>query len=124
MASNDVLAKLASLRHQFQQRLPNDIERLAELWDNWIQRGEDADRQALLRQLHTLKGNSGTFGFSALSAQAAQLEAALDARQRNQTAAESVYSDLMVELRAAITQVNAADEAAPDPTAGAPDRPA
>lgn len=114
MASNDVLAKLASLRHQFQQRLPNEIERLAELWDNWIQRGEDADRQALLRQLHTLKGNSGTFGFSALSAQAAQLEAALDARQRNQASAVSGYSDLLVELRAAITQDNAADEAAPD----------
>ncbi|MEP4545303.1 MAG: diguanylate cyclase [Saccharospirillum sp.] len=111
MASNDVLAKLASLRHQFQQRLPNEIERLAELWDNWIQRGEDADRQALLRQLHTLKGNSGTFGFSALSAQAAQLETALDARQRNQASAVSGYSDLLVELRAAITQ---GDKAAPD----------
>ena len=95
MASNDVLAKLASLRHQFQQRLPNEIERLTELWEHWIQRGDDTDRQTLLRQLHTLKGNSGTFGFLVLSERAAQLEAALDARQRHQASAVRSYAKAM-----------------------------
>ncbi|WP_127560390.1 diguanylate cyclase [Saccharospirillum alexandrii] len=113
MASNDVLAKLASLRHQFQQRLPNEIERLTELWEHWIQRGDDTDRQTLLRQLHTLKGNSGTFGFLVLSERAAQLEAALDARQRHQASAVRSYANLLVELQAAIAQGNATNASGP-----------
>lgn len=113
MASNDVLAKLASLRIQFQQRLPHEYERLTELWENRVNQGEDASRQTLLRQIHTLKGNSGTFGFTRLSNSAAQLEAALDARQRNPASATACFKDLLNELQSAINQNADNDAVAP-----------
>lgn len=113
MASNDVLAKLASLRIQFQQRLPDEYKRLTELWESRVNQGEDALRQTLLRQIHTLKGNSGTFGFTRLSNSAAQLEAALDARQRNPASATACYKDLLNELQSAINQNAGSDAVAP-----------
>lgn len=102
MASTDVLAKLAMLRSRFQQQLPGTRNQLAEHWDAWVHHGTDADRQTLLRQIHTLKGTSGTFGFTRLSEQAAQLEAALDARQRSHASVTDCYEGLLAELEAAI----------------------
>lgn len=116
MPSNDVLAKLASLRLQFQQRLPDEYERLTDLWENRDQQGGGNDRQALLRQIHTLKGNSGTFGFTRLSESAALLEAALDARQRKQASATACYKVLLNELQSVINQNAASDAVAPDVT--------
>jgi diguanylate cyclase (GGDEF)-like protein len=101
MSSNDVLAKLASLRIQFQQRLPAEHTRLSELWYGWSQLEQELDRQQLLRAIHTLKGNSGTFGLTRLSQRAADLEVALDARQRDQSLAATRFTDLMAELELA-----------------------
>lgn len=111
MASHDVLAKLASLRHQFQQRLPGEYERLTDRWEHWTRQGEESDRQALLRQVHTLKGNSGTFGFSELSNRAALLESALDARQHTTESASACFADFLTELTAAMTRDSNGDAA-------------
>ena len=59
MASKEVNAKLAALRLRFQQRLPAEYDSLTDLWERWVQLGQEAERQPLLRQIHTLKGNSG-----------------------------------------------------------------
>lgn len=120
MASNDVLAKLASLRRQFQRRLPAEVERISALWETWVQQGEDGDRQALLRQIHTLKGNSGTFGFSALSKRAALFEAMLDARKLSETSAEEGFTDLLAELQTAIAQGSADETSIPTHPRSAP----
>lgn len=114
MASNDVLAKLASLRHLFQQRLPEEYERLTELWEHWNNRGLDSDRQALMRQIHTLKGSSGTFGFTGMSERAAQLETSLDARQRNPLSAAVCYKNRLKEFQTAISGEGIVDTAASD----------
>ncbi len=103
MASKDVLDKLASLRLNFQQRLPDDYKRLIKGWDDWTKNTEEADRLALLRQVHTLKGNSGTFGFSELSSRAAQFEAALDARQPNNESASVCFAALLTELNSVMS---------------------
>ncbi|MEX0622529.1 MAG: diguanylate cyclase [Saccharospirillum sp.] len=113
MSSHDVLAKLASLRHQFQQRLPGEYKRFTDRWEHWTRLGEEADRQALLHQVHTLKGNSVTFGFSELSNRAALLESALDARQHTTESASACLADFLTELTAAMTQDSTGDSATP-----------
>lgn len=116
MASKEVTAKLAALRLRFLQRLPVEYDSLTELWDRWITLEQESERQLLLRQIHTLKGNSGTFGFATLSHRAAQLEAALDARQHSELSAADCYGNLLAELRASMTPDAARECATPAAT--------
>ncbi|WP_028670866.1 diguanylate cyclase [Saccharospirillum impatiens] len=109
MASKEVTAKLDALRLQFQQRLPAEYDSLTELWDRWVRLGQESERHSLLRQIHTLKGNSGTFGFHDLSQRAARLEATLDARQHNQLSATDCFAELQAELQATLTPDTARD---------------
>lgn len=104
MVSNDVMAKIATLRRQFQLRLIEDSERFRELWQIWTEHGLEADRQLILNLAHTLKGSSGTFGFSQLSAQAALLETALDAQNQNKAMAQANFTALIAAIDQVIEQ--------------------
>lgn len=99
MTSNDFEAKLAALRPLFQQRLSGDYLQLTELWEQLVSEATDADRTTLLRCLHTLKGNSGTFGFTDLGEQAAQLEAAIKAGKQRQESTLDCYEKLLVQIQ-------------------------
>ncbi|MFQ3229515.1 Hpt domain-containing protein [Reinekea sp.] len=104
MVSNDVMAKIATLRRQFQVRLIDDSEHLRKLWQNWVEQGIESDRQQILNLTHSLKGSSGTFGFSQISAQAALLEAALDAQSQNKAMVQANFTALLAAIDLVIEQ--------------------
>lgn len=93
--STGLAARLDSLRQRYLERLAEDAVQLEILF-------HDGNRVALLESLHKLKGSAGTFGFGAVSAAAARLEAILQQGGDGDTAvAEQELVDLLDLLRSA-----------------------
>jgi len=108
--------KLAQLRARFAAQLP---ERLRALDQALAQLAQEGQRRAALETLHLvahkLNGAGGTFGFTALSDQAAALEQrvkiALDDPERHGEAAQAELSILIESVRCCLL-ANAAEPAA------------
>ncbi len=62
---------MAALRSRFAERCSSDAAILRKAW-------EERDAIELRQVLHSVAGNAGVFGYTALSASARQIEEALD----------------------------------------------
>jgi diguanylate cyclase (GGDEF)-like protein len=72
---DEVLAKLAQLRHDYLKHLPEELAALQTIGE--ALNGHDEDRlelEAIYQRLHKLAGSGGTFGLKALSSGARSLE--------------------------------------------------
>lgn len=71
----DFAAKMEALKRGFAEGIPGRLEEIGRLWEEALREGADpAVRSHLHRQVHSLAGAAGTFGFPALSAAARSLE--------------------------------------------------
>ena len=72
---DEVLAKLAQLRHDYLKHLPEELAVLQSMGEGLSGDEEDrVDLQAIYQRLHKLAGSGGTFGLKTLSADASSLE--------------------------------------------------
>jgi len=72
---SDFAAKMEALKRGFAEGLPGRLAEISRLWEEALREGADpAVRSHLHRQVHSLAGAAGTFGFPALSAAARSLE--------------------------------------------------
>ncbi|MGC8763613.1 MAG: response regulator [Acidobacteriota bacterium] len=68
-------AKMEALKRGFADGIPGRLAEISRLWEEALREGADpAVRSHLHRQVHSLAGAAGTFGFPALSAAARSLE--------------------------------------------------
>lgn len=94
--------QLKLLKIQYQQKLPallNDIVRLY----NQLSTTPDTVKEELLRQIHSIKGSSGTYGFAQIAQSSEHIEALL----REFYAQHAPHSAQLIEqLREAMTQLH------------------
>ena len=67
---------LADLREEYARKLPEKLARLELLWHGFAN-SNDAEREDLLRAVHSIAGSAATFGLPELGAVALELELAL-----------------------------------------------
>ena len=66
-ANKEVLEKIAQARKNWADQLPEKIKEIEQTWSRLIKAWDDSLLDVLLRQLHTLAGSGGTFGFPEVS---------------------------------------------------------
>jgi diguanylate cyclase (GGDEF)-like protein len=72
--SNDIETKLAKLREDYKNKLPNKIGEITSIWKNLIGESNSETLALFHRKAHSLHGTADTFGFMELGKTAARLE--------------------------------------------------
>ncbi len=72
--TNDFEERFKRLKLQYAEQVPEKISAIVEDWQNTKETGDQETLKRLHRNVHSLVGTSGTFGFSDLSLQARELE--------------------------------------------------
>lgn len=121
-ATEDMQNKLQVARLNFANGLQKKWQEIEANWQSLAQAGWEASTfETLHRQVHTLAGSSGTFGFSEVGEIARETETVLESlqtnRQRPNSQQEKEIQQDLVRLRAAVL---AASATVPEP-AVAPD---
>lgn len=75
--TNDFEERLKKLCDQYKSQLPEKIQSIVDDWNTIVSNWDAATATRLHRNVHSVIGTSGTFGFSSLSQQARQLETLL-----------------------------------------------
>jgi HPt (histidine-containing phosphotransfer) domain-containing protein len=73
-STNDFEERFKRLKLQYTEQIPEKISAIIEDWQNTKETGDQETLKRLHRNVHSLVGTSGTFGFSNLSLQARELE--------------------------------------------------
>ncbi len=90
--------KFRALQQKFMAQLPAKLTELQELWramqGNAIEDDHESVHTLLQRQIHSLAGSAGTFGFTRLGKQACEVEALLKAAQYDNGLIENALNNL------------------------------
>lgn len=117
----DLQRRLAVLRDQFVQELPQRLSRVGALKPPGIGPWADEAAAELRLLAHSIKGSAGTFGFTELSARAARLERLIAQALAQPTAATGDQKRAIREAADALTSAGTIDASAVQ--AAAPRRP-
>lgn len=108
MQSNEVKEKLQALLIAYTKNLPIKMGEIENLWDKLREHWDAAEFQDFHREVHSLSGSAGTYGYVELGKSARQLEIYLKALlDKSQLSVEQQHtiSQLLAQLKASFLQI-------------------
>ncbi len=108
---NDIEKKLKVLRDAYAVQLPEKLKQIKQMWIGLAEETHDEERfQALHRMVHSLTGSGKTFGFSALSDTARELEHELKTLAEGKDAPTSQQRQSVQDLLSRLHQASLVSE--------------